>query len=177
MERLQKVLARAGIASRRHAELLIEEGRVRVNGSVVATLGTKVDPGKDHIKVDGKRIQIDSKKVYLLLNKPSGCITSVRDPEGRPTVMDLVSNVKGRIYPVGRLDYDTEGLLLLTNDGDLASALMHPSSRVEKTYQAKVKGHLTDEERRKLERGGLSLAGGKTAPCRVRSLRETAQNS
>lgn len=177
IERLQKVLARAGIASRRHSEELIEEGRVRVNGTIVTTLGTKVNPERDHIKVDGKRIVVESKKVYLVLNKPVGCITSLSDPEGRPTVMDLIPAMKERIYPVGRLDYDTEGLLLLTNDGALACALMHPGSHIEKIYRAKVKGRLTDEGRRRLERGGVSIAGGKTAPCRVRTVRETAQNN
>ncbi|HIE64953.1 MAG: pseudouridine synthase [Nitrospira sp.] len=177
MERLQKVLARAGIASRRHSEVFIEEGRVRVNGTTVTSLGTKVDPEKDHIKVDGKRITIESKKVYLVLNKPIGCITSLSDPEGRPTVMDLIPAMKERIYPVGRLDYDTEGLLLLTNDGALACALMHPGSRIEKIYKVKVKGRLTDEGRRRLEQGGMSIAGEKTAPCQVRTLRETAQNN
>lgn len=177
IERLQKVLARAGIASRRHCESLIEGGRVRVNGTTVTTLGTKVDPEKDHIKVDGKRIKVESRMVYLVLNKPVGCITSLSDPEGRPTVMDLIPEMKERIYPVGRLDYDTEGLLLLTNDGALACALMHPGSHIEKIYKAKVKGRLSDEGRRRLEQGGLWIAGGKTAPCQVRTVRETAQNN
>ncbi|HZR45289.1 MAG TPA: pseudouridine synthase, partial [Candidatus Manganitrophaceae bacterium] len=175
-ERLQKVIARAGIASRRHAEDLIVEGKVQVNGKVVTELGTKVDPAKDHIKVDGKRIQVESQKIYLLLNKPKGYITSVQDPEGRPTVMDLIVEVKERVYPVGRLDYDTEGLLLFTNDGDLARALMHPSTEVEKTYWAKVKGRLTEEEMKRVEQGGISLPEGKTAPCKIRFLRSTAEN-
>jgi 23S rRNA pseudouridine2605 synthase len=177
MERLQKVLARAGIASRRHSEALIEEGRVRVNGTTVTTLGTKVDPEKDHIKVDGKRITVESRKVYLVLNKPIGCITSLSDPEGRPTVMNLIPEMKERIYPVGRLDYNTEGLLLLTNDGALACNLMHPGSHVEKIYRAKVQGRLSDEGRKRLEQGGMSIAGGKTAPCQVRTVRETVQNN
>src|SRR5581483_1501316 len=176
MERLQKVIAKAGIASRRHAEDLIVEGKVQVNGKVVTELGTKVDPAKDHIKVDGKRIQVESQKIYLLLNKPKGYITSVQDPEGRPTVMDLIVEVKERVYPVGRLDYDTEGLLLFTNDGDLARALMHPSTEVEKTYWAKVKGRLTEEEMKRVEQGGISLPEGKTAPCKIRFLRSTAEN-
>jgi 23S rRNA pseudouridine2605 synthase len=177
MERLQKVISKAGIASRRHAEQLILEGRVQVNGSVVTKLGTKVDPQKDHIKVDGKRIQVTPHQIYLLLNKPKGYITSVHDPEGRPTVMDLVADVRERTYPVGRLDYDTEGLLLLTNDGDLAQALMHPRTEIEKTYWAKVKGRLIEEEVKKVERGGISLPEGKTAPCRIRRLRETVENT
>jgi 23S rRNA pseudouridine2605 synthase len=175
IERLQKFIAKAGIASRRHAEELIVQGKVQVNGKVVTELGTKVDPAKDHVKVDGKRIQVDPHKIYLLLNKPRGYITSVQDPEGRPTVMELIAEVKERVYPVGRLDYDTEGLLLFTNDGDLARMLMHPSSEVEKTYWAKVKGHLTEEELKKVERGGISLPEGKTAPCKIRFLRQTSE--
>lgn len=175
MERLQKMIAAAGIASRRHAEELILQGMVQVNGKVVTELGTKVDPAKDHVKVDGKRIQVESHKIYLLLNKPKGYITSVKDPEGRPTVMDLIADVKERVYPVGRLDYETEGLLLFTNDGELARGLMHPSTEVEKTYWAKVKGHLAEEEMKKVERGGISLPEGKTAPCKIRFLRQTAE--
>ena len=175
MERLQKMIAAAGIASRRHAEDLIVQGMVQVNGKVVTELGTKVDPAKDHVKVDGKRIQVESHKIYLLLNKPKGYITSVKDPEGRPTVMDLIADVKERVYPVGRLDYETEGLLLFTNDGELARGLMHPSTEVEKTYWAKVKGHLAEEEMKKVERGGISLPEGKTAPCKIRFLRQTAE--
>lgn len=176
MERLQKVLARAGVASRRHAEELILEGKVQVNGAVVTQLGTKVDPAKDHIKVDGKRIAKEERKIYLLLNKPKGYITSVRDPEGRPTVMELIADVRERVYPVGRLDYDTEGLLLFTNDGDLARALMHPSTGIDKTYWAKVKGRPTDDVLKKIERGGISLPEGKSAPCKIRALRETDEN-
>jgi 23S rRNA pseudouridine2605 synthase len=176
MERLQKVIAKAGIASRRHAEEMIVQGKVQVNGKIVTELGTKVDPVRDHVKVDGRRIQVASHQIYLLLNKPKGYITSVQDPEGRPTVMDLIAEIKERVYPVGRLDYDTEGLLLFTNDGDLARALMHPSTEVEKTYWAKVKGRLTEEEMKKVERGGISLPEGKTAPCRIRFLRQTTEN-
>ena len=176
MERLQKVIAMAGIASRRHAEKLILEGEVQVNGAVVTKLGTKVDPEKDYIKVSGKRIRIESRKIYLLLNKPRGYITSVHDPEGRPTVMDLIPPLKERIYPVGRLDYDTEGLLLLTNDGALAQALTHPRHEVEKTYWVKVKGRLTPEKMEKVARGGISLPEGKSAPCKISFLRETDEN-
>lgn len=176
IERLQKVIAKAGIASRRHAEELILDGRVQVNGAVVTQLGTKVDIAKDHVKVNGKRIQVEPYKIYLLLNKPRGYITSVHDPEGRPTVMDLIPEIKERVYPIGRLDYDSEGLLLLTNDGDLAGALMHPSSGIEKTYWVKVKGHLTEEKIKKVAQGGLSLPGGKSAPARVRALRKTSEH-
>ncbi len=176
IERLQKVIAKAGIASRRHAEELILEGRVQVNGAVVTQLGTKVDSDKDFIKVNGKRIQVEPHKIYLLLNKPRGYITSVHDPEGRPTVMDLISDVRERVYPIGRLDYDSEGLLLLTNDGDLAEGLMHPRSGINKTYWVKVKGHLTEEKIMKLAKGGISLPGGKSAPGRVRPLRKTTEH-
>lgn len=176
MERLQKVIAKAGIASRRHAEEMILDGRVQVNGTVVTRLGTKVDISKDHIRVNGKRIQLEPHKIYLLLNKPKGYITSVHDPEGRPTVMDLIRDVKERVYPVGRLDYDSEGLLLLTNDGDLAEALMHPRSGIDKTYWVKVKGHLTEEKIKKVAQGGISLPGGKSAPARIRPLRKTSEH-
>ena len=119
-ERLQKLLAHAGIASRRHAEQLIIEGRVTVNGAVITELGTKADPETDHIKVDGKRVGAPERLVYIAMNKPKDCMSTVIDPEGRPTVMDLLRGVKARVYPVGRLDYSSEGLLLLTNDGELA---------------------------------------------------------
>jgi 23S rRNA pseudouridine2605 synthase len=171
MERLQKVIANAGIASRRHAEVLIEEGHVVVNGTLITTLGTKVNPLKDHIKVNGKLIhQSKFKSVYLMLNKPCGTITSVRDPEGRPTVMDLIPKGKERLYPVGRLDFNTEGLLLLTNDGEMANKLMHPRFEIEKKYWVKVKGHPTETEINKLRQGGISLPTGKSAPCGVRML-------
>src|SRR5438552_10252887 len=119
-ERLQKVLAHAGVASRRKAEQLIVEGRVAVNGAVVTELGSKADPERDHIKVDGKRLRAPERPVYLAMNKPKNCVTTVSDPEGRETVMDLLRGVKARVYPVGRLDYHSEGLLLLTNDGEFA---------------------------------------------------------
>jgi len=176
MERLQKILAKAGIASRRHAEQMILEGEVQVNGVVTSVLGTKADPDKDFIKVGGKRILPAQHKVYLLLNKPKGCITSLSDPEGRQTVMDLIPDVKARVCPVGRLDYDTEGLLILTNDGDLANALMHPRYQVEKTYWAKVRGHFPERDLKRVIRGGLPLPTGKTAPCRARIIRQTEQN-
>ncbi|MBN4054224.1 rRNA pseudouridine synthase [Nitrospira defluvii] len=176
MERLQKIVAKAGIASRRRAEQMILEGRVQVNGVVETVLGTKADPVQDFIKVDGKRILPEQTQVYVLLNKPKGYITSLKDPEGRPTVMDLVSDIKARICPVGRLDYETEGLLLLTNDGDLANALMHPRLQIEKTYWTKVKGHFTEKELKRMTRGGMSLPTGKTEPCRARVLRKTTQN-
>jgi len=176
-ERLQKLIARAGIASRRTAEQLMLDGQVTVNGRVVRELGSKADPSSDHIKVRGKLLLFKSSSMYLMLNKPKGYVTTLHDPEGRPTVVDLLRGVKGRVFPVGRLDYDTEGLLLLTNDGELANSLMHPRGEIPKTYAAKVKGKITDEELGELEKGGMTLPSGKTAPCRVRRMREATENS
>lgn len=177
MERLQKIIAKAGIASRRHAEIMILEGKVQVNGAIVTELGVKADPSKDYIKIGGKRIAPPAKNIYLILNKPKGYITSVSDPEGRPTVMQLIAGIKERLYPVGRLDYYTEGLLLLTNDGDLANKLMHPRYEIEKIYLAKVKGTPSEGEIRKLALGGVPVAGGRSAPCQIRALRRTEQNA
>jgi 23S rRNA pseudouridine2605 synthase len=143
-ERLQKIIAAAGIASRRKAEELISAGLVSVNGQTVTELGTKADPQVDRIKVNGRAISGAERHVYLLLNKPKGYVTTVTDPEGRPTVLDLVRGVKARVYPVGRLDYLSEGLLLLTNDGELAQKLTHASSHVPKTYLVKVSGKPSD---------------------------------
>ena len=129
--RLAKYLADSGLASRRKAEQLISEGRVKVNGEVIKELGTKIDPDTDVIEVDGQRVNSES-KVYILLNKPSGYISSVHDPPGRPVVTDLIKNIKQRVYPVGRLDYDTEGLLILTNDGNFTNLMIHPRYEIEK---------------------------------------------
>src|SRR5437868_751698 len=139
-ERLQKIIAAAGIASRRHAEQLITGGAVSVNGQVVTELGSKADPEHDHIRVNGKLLRGAERHAYLLMNKPREYVTTVSDPEGRPTIMDLLRGVKSRVYPVGRLDYGSEGLLLLTNDGDLANALMKAASHVPKVYLVKVAG-------------------------------------
>ncbi len=139
-ERLQKILARAGISSRRKAEEMILEGRVSVNGGVVLELGTKADAGQDVIELDGMAIGAAENKVYVMLNKPPGYITSVDDPEGRPTVMNIVTGIPERIVPVGRLDYETEGLLILTNDGDFSQLLQHPRFQIERCYRVKVKG-------------------------------------
>lgn len=175
-ERLQKVLAAAGVASRRAAEALILEGRVQVNGSVVDRLGTKVDPERDSIRVDGARIRPrPSERLYLALHKPARFVTTLADPQGRPSVRDLIRDVPRRVYPVGRLDYETEGLLLLTDDGELAHALMHPSRGVEKTYLVKVKGEPDEEVRRKLSRG-VRIDGRNTLPARV-ELRRSGTNS
>ncbi|AGA69789.1 pseudouridine synthase family protein [Desulfitobacterium dichloroeliminans LMG P-21439] len=175
-ERLQKVLAQAGLASRRHAEEIIEQGRVQVNGEVIRTLGTKVRPG-DQIIVDGSLLKMPEKKYdYYLLHKPTGYITSVTDPQGRKTVMDLMKGVPQRVYPVGRLDYDTSGLLVLTNDGELAHRLMHPSYGVEKTYRVEVHEWIPTQVRQRLEKG-VELEDGKTAPAKVQEVIQKSQGS
>jgi 23S rRNA pseudouridine2605 synthase len=175
-ERVQKIIAAAGITSRRAAEKLILEGRVRVNGAVVTEMGVKADPDKDHIKVDGKLINPKQQLTYVMLNKPVGHITTMADPERRPMVSDLLKGVRARVYPVGRLDYNTEGLLLLTNDGDFAHLVTHPSHELPKTYLVKVKGVLGDRDVEMLEKG-VFLQDGKTAPARVRRLRKEEANS
>ncbi|MBP1723407.1 MAG: pseudouridine synthase, partial [Deltaproteobacteria bacterium] len=164
-----------GLASRRQAEEMIRQGRVTVNGRA-ARIGEKVDPSRDHIKVDGRRVALPSEKLYLLLHKPKNTVTTLEDPEGRPTVLSLVKEKRARLFPVGRLDYDAEGFLLLTNDGDLAHRLSHPSFRIPRTYRVKVKGKPSPEEIRKLSRG-ISLEDGPTAPCRITFLRETRENA
>ncbi|HVZ61460.1 MAG TPA: pseudouridine synthase, partial [Terriglobales bacterium] len=153
MERLQKIIAAAGLASRRKSEEMISSGRVSLNGQIVTELGTKADIEKDDIRVDDQQLQGRERSVYILLNKPKGFVTTVSDPEGRPTVMSLVKGVAARVYPVGRLDYASEGLLLLTNDGALAERLMHASSHVPKTYVVKVSGRPADEAIDRLRRG------------------------
>ncbi len=175
-ERLNKVLARAGIASRRGADRLIAEGRVTVNGAVVRRLGTCVDPTRDAVKVDGRSIGPAARAhTYLALNKPRGFVTTLSDPQGRPTVKDLLRGVRGRIFPIGRLDLNSEGLLLFTDDGDLAVDLMHPRSGVPKTYRVKVQGRVESRTLQRLSRG-VPLEGRKTLPARVTLLRE-GQNS
>ncbi len=163
MERLQKILANAGVASRRKCEELILSGKVMVNDEVVTTLGTKADPNVDVITVNGKTIGAE-KKVYLVFNKPKGVITSASDPQGRKIVTDYLKGIKERLYPVGRLDYDTEGLLILTNDGDFAHLLTHPKHHVSKTYLATVKGVPHGTELDKLKQG-IMLEDGMTAPA------------
>jgi 23S rRNA pseudouridine2605 synthase len=155
-ERLQKIIAAAGIASRRKAEELITEGRVTLNGEVVTALGTKADPDRDHVRVDGKLLQGAQRALYLMMYKPKGMVTTASDPEGRPTVMDLVKGISTRVYPVGRLDYMSEGLLLMTNDGELAQTLTHAASHVPKTYLVKVNGQVPESDLEKL-RGGVKL--------------------
>jgi pseudouridine synthase len=173
--RLQKILSQAGVTSRRKAEEFIRQGRVRVNGKVVYELGTKADPDRDEIHFDGKKIEPKQPRISVLLNKPDGYITSLRDPEGRPTVAKLVDNLPVRLYPVGRLDYHTEGLLILTNDGDLAQKIEHPSHSIEKVYVAKIKGIPHPNELKKL-REGIEIEGRKTLPARIHVL-ETRKNA
>jgi 23S rRNA pseudouridine2605 synthase len=175
-ERLQKIIAAAGVASRRKAEELITAGRVLVNGQPVTELGSKADPENDHIRVDGKLLHAPERFSYIVLNKPKGYVTTVSDPEHRPTVMDLVKSVKGRVYPVGRLDWASEGLLLLTNDGALANSLMKAASHVAKKYVVKVAG-VPDEAKLDKLRRGVSIAekGGRrvrTAPAQIKLIRE-----
>lgn len=183
MERLQKIIAAAGIASRRKAEELITQGRVTVNGQIVNELGTKADPKRDYIKVDGKLLRGAERHIYLLLNKPRGYVTTVSDPEGRPTVMSLLHHVPERIYPVGRLDYASEGLLLLTNDGELANKLTRAASHVPKTYLVKISGRASEDDLAKLRRG-IRLPGRPvqhrdpqsvhTAPAKIRLIKDAA---
>ncbi len=178
LERLQKILSQAGVASRRRAEEMIVEGRVMVNGQVVTTLGAKADPSRDHIRVDGKLLHGPERHRTFVLNKPKGYVTTVDDPEGRPTVMQFFTKLRERLYPVGRLDYQSEGLLLMTNDGELANRLTQAASAVEKTYLVKISGHPTEEELDRL-RGGVPIERGpsgspqvQTAPARIRQVRQ-----
>ncbi len=169
-ERLQKIISAAGITSRRKAEELIQAGRVTVNGRVVTELGSKADPEKDHIKVDGKLLRRSRDLVYLMLNKPRNCVTTVSDPEGRDTVMQFLKGVRERVYPVGRLDFASEGLLLFTNDGEFANTILTGGSRVPKTYLVKINGNPTEEALRQF-REGITIEGRKTAPARIRNVR------
>lgn len=167
--RLQKILSAAGVASRRAAEQLIAQGRVSVNGRTVTELGTRADPSRDDIRVDGRRVKAAEPLRYLLLNKPRGYVTTRSDPARRPTVIDLLPGVREYVYPVGRLDYDSEGLLLLTNDGDLAARLTHPKHGVEREYEAWVLGTPDERDLERLRRG-LVIEGRRTAAAGVRVL-------
>ncbi len=166
--RLQRYLAIAGVASRRRAELLILAGRVAVNGQTIKELGSKIDPGRDVVEVDGERIETE-KKFYVLLNKPRGFLSAVTDSRGRPTVSELTADLPARLYPVGRLDMDTEGVLLMTNDGELCHRLTHPSFGVDKTYHAEVRGRPSKDSLKRLERG-VRIGDDKTSPAKVRLL-------
>ncbi|MBP1710816.1 MAG: pseudouridylate synthase domain [Deltaproteobacteria bacterium] len=152
-ERLQKIIAAAGIDSRRHAEVMITSGRVSVNGEIVTELGVKADPRKDVIRVDGNTISLETTRCYIALHKPAEYVTTMSDPQKRPTVADLVTGVPERVYPIGRLDYDSSGLLLLTNDGDFAQKIQHPRFQVPKTYRVKISGRLSKEELKQIING------------------------
>ncbi|HXS93701.1 MAG TPA: pseudouridine synthase [Candidatus Limnocylindrales bacterium] len=173
-ERLQKILSQAGVTSRRQAEKWMAEGRVTVNGTVVTELGSKADLERDHIKVDGKLLHAPKRQLYIALNKPNNTMTTVSDPEGRATVMELLRGVKERVYPVGRLDYHSEGLLLLTNDGDLANSIMSAATHLPKVYLVKVNGTLTADQEQKF-RDGVPLSGRRTMPAGLKLL-HPAQN-
>lgn len=170
-ERLQKIIANSGVASRRKAEGLITAGRVSVNGETVTELGTKADLSVDKVKVDGQVLSKPKHHLYIALNKPKNCVTTVRDPQGRQTVMSFFKGIHDRLYPVGRLDYASEGLLLLTNDGEFANKLMSPSSHVTKTYLVKVNGPLTSEQEEEFRRG-IPMLGRRTAPAGLKLIRE-----
>jgi pseudouridine synthase len=179
-ERLQKLIAAAGLASRRHAEELIEAGEVTVNGETVRELGTKADPARDSIKVRGRLINPlleKQEKVYVLLNKPRGYLTALADPEGRPLVTELLPPSLGRLHPVGRLDFNTEGLLILTNDGELTNHVTAARNHVRKVYEAKVKGVPTEEQVGRLRRGIRLDDGVRTAPAEIKRLGETRTNA
>lgn len=171
-ERLQKILAQAGIASRRKAEEYIQEGRVTVNGKTVTELGSKADPERDHIKVDGTLIRRPKHHVYLALNKPREVVTTLSDPQGRKTVKHLLKGVKERVFPVGRLDYYSEGLLLLTTDGEFANRITSPAGHVEKVYVVKANGPLTPEQEEQF-RNGIALHGRRTAPAQIKLIKHS----
>jgi 23S rRNA pseudouridine2605 synthase len=172
-ERLQKILSQAGVASRRQAEKYILEGRVSVNGATVTELGSKADLEHDHIKVDGRLIHAPKHQIYIALHKPNNTVTTVSDPQHRATVMDLLRGVKERVYPVGRLDYHSEGLLLLTNDGELANAITSASTHLPKTYLVKANGALSADQEQKF-RQGVPLSGRRTMPAGLKLIRDAA---
>ena len=176
-ERLQKIIAAAGIASRRSAEKLISSGAVSVNGTMVTELGSKADPERDHIRVNGKLLHGAERQVYLVMNKPKGYVTTVSDPEGRPTVMDLLRGIRARVYPIGRLDYASEGLLLLTNDGELSNKLMKAASHVPKVYVVKIAGTPNEAGLEKLRRGLSIPAERRFVSKRRRSSSDQAGNA
>jgi 23S rRNA pseudouridine2605 synthase len=170
-ERLQKILANSGVTSRRKAEELIVAGRVSVNGHTVVELGSKADLAKDEVKVDGQRLKAPAHHLYYAFNKPKNVVTTVTDPEGRETVMNYFKGMRERIYPVGRLDYASEGLLLLTNDGDFANRISSPASHLPKTYLVKANGTLSPDQEASF-RKGVPMHGRRTAPARLRKIRE-----
>ena len=165
-ERLQKIISRAGLMSRREAEKFILDGKVSVDGKIISELGKKFDADKNKICVEGKILKFDTEKIYILLNKPKNFLSTVKDDRGRPTILDLVSEVEERIFPVGRLDFDSEGLILLTNDGELMNKLLHPKFKIEKTYRVKFRGELSAEKLNLLQ-NGIELDDGFTAPAKI----------
>jgi 23S rRNA pseudouridine2605 synthase len=175
LERLQKIISAAGITSRRASEALITNGQVTVNGIVVTELGSKADPTRDTIAVDGKPLKINAQRLYILLNKPPGYITALKDSQNRPLVTDLLKDMPERVYPVGRLDYNTEGLLLLTNDGEWANRLMHPRHEIEKEYHVRVRGKVIDQQLKRMAEG-VELEDGMTAPAVVNLVKSGEQN-
>ncbi|MCT4594697.1 MAG: rRNA pseudouridine synthase [Anaeromicrobium sp.] len=174
--KLQKYMAHCGVASRRKSEEMIKEGKVVVNGEVIDFMGKVIDPDRDVVKVNGRRIKPESIKKYILLYKPEGYVCTLSDEKDRKTVIDLVKDVKERVYPVGRLDYNTSGLLIMTNDGDLAYKLTHPKHEIKKTYMAKVRGHVGEDKLEKL-RNGVQIEGYKTSPAIVRRVKENQGTS
>ena len=175
-ERLQKILARSGAASRRKAELFIQEGRVTVDGKVVREMGVKLDPACHEIKLNGRRVSTAEEKIYILLNKPTGYVTTLDDPQGRPIVTSLLKGISARLFPVGRLDLDTAGALILTNDGELAQRIQHPSFEINKTYVAKVSGSPAAEDIKRLAEG-IELEGRRTYPALLKVRRKTPRFS
>jgi 23S rRNA pseudouridine2605 synthase len=169
-DRLQKILSQAGVASRRAAEQMIVEGRVSVNGKTVTELGSKADLDRDHIKVDGRLIHAPKRLVYIVLYKPNNTVTTVSDPQGRATVMELLRGVKERVYPVGRLDYHSEGLLLLTNDGEIANSITNAATHLPKVYVVKANGNLTDDQQEQFRRG-VPLSGRRTMPASLKLIK------
>lgn len=175
LERLQKIISKAGITSRRASEEMILAGRVMVNGKIVDQLGSKADPDKDIIEIDGNRLTIKSERLYVLLNKPAGYMTTLSDPEGRAVVTELLKELNERVYPVGRLDYNTEGILLLTNDGEWSNLLMHPRNEVEKEYHVRVRGKVDTSQLKKLE-SGVEIDGRMTAKAVVKMIKSGENN-
>ncbi|MDI6848639.1 MAG: pseudouridine synthase [Candidatus Saccharicenans sp.] len=176
MLRLNKFLAQAGVASRREADRLIQDGRVKINGRVVTELGVKIDEFRDRIEVDHHPVKLPSEQIYLLLNKPAGYIVTLDDPQGRKTVMDLLPRLPVRVFPVGRLDAETEGLLLFTNDGELAHRLIHPRYEIKKLYEVRVKGFVEDKDLDRLQKG-VFIDGRKSAPARARIIYRNREKS
>lgn len=174
--RLNKFLAQAGVTSRRDADKLIESGRVTVNGDVINVLGTKIDVNHDRVELDGKQVVLQPRLVYLLLNKPAGYLVTLRDPYQRPTVMDLLPSLEERVFPIGRLDFESEGLLLLSNDGELSNRLIHPRYQIKKQYRIKIKGRPEAQKIKRLEKG-IYLDNRKTAPARISQFKPSHKHS